>query len=85
MVAILKSGKTRDPLLATITRNIFMEAAQLDIFLKFSHISGVANTIADLLSRWQNTEAQMKQLDRLAPGAKWLKCNAQSCFLDFDI
>ena len=65
VVTILKSGKTKDPLLATITRYIFMEVAQLDIFLKFSHISGVSNTISDLLSRWKNTDAQIKQLYKL--------------------
>ena len=38
---VLNSGKTRDLTLAAIARNIFMTAAQFDIFLKTVHIMGV--------------------------------------------
>ena len=56
VVTILKTGKTKDMLLAKIARNIFMLAATLDIFLRFTHIAGIENTIADILSRWQGSE-----------------------------
>ena len=48
VVTVLQTGKTKDPLLGTIARNIFMHAASLDIFMKFTHV-------ADLLSRWDDT------------------------------
>ena len=40
VVMVLNSGKTRDLTLAAIARNIFMEAAHFDIFLKNVHIMG---------------------------------------------
>ena len=51
VVTILKSGKTKDELLAKIVRNIHMEAALADIFLYFTHISGELNVIADTLEK----------------------------------
>ena len=35
VVSVLQSGKTRDPMLATISRNIFMIASNLISFLKY--------------------------------------------------
>ena len=40
VVMVLNSGKTLDLTLAAIARNIVMEAAQFDIFLKTVHIMG---------------------------------------------
>ena len=37
LVTILNSGRTRDPFLAAVTRNIFMVAATSDIHLKILH------------------------------------------------
>ena len=46
MVTVINSGKTRDPILAAITRNIAMLTATQDINLKLLHIPGKQNIIA---------------------------------------
>ena len=51
VVSVLNAGKTRDPLLATISRNIFMVSAKHDISFRLIHVHGKHNVVADLLSR----------------------------------
>ena len=60
-VQVLTSGKTRDPFLAA-ARNVWMVAAHADIQVSYSHIPGNKNEVADVLSRWQNSEAQINFL-----------------------
>ena len=62
VVTVLCSGKTKNSLLATISRNIFMIASHYDIFLKVSHIPGKENKIADMLSRWDNSPSDVLKL-----------------------
>ena len=81
VVTILNSGRTRDPFLAAIARNIFMSAAVSDIYLKIVHIPGKKNVVADLLSRWENN---MKNLDILASHlgtVEWVIYRTMSCTL----
>ena len=73
VVMVLNSGKTRDLTLAAIARNIFMEAAQFDIFLKTVHIMGVHNDIADSLSRWNMAEQFRTKFYRLLPKHVWVR------------
>ena len=61
-VQVLTSGKMCDPFLAACARNVLMVSAQADIDVRYSHIPGSKNEIADVLSRWQNTEAQLALL-----------------------
>ena len=72
VVMVLNSGKTRDLTLAAIARNIFMEAAGFDIFLKTIHIMGVTNEIADSLSRWTIAEYFRKKFYSLLPNHVWV-------------
>ena len=51
VVEILKSGKTRDPFLATCARNVWLITAMLNIDNIIIHVPGVSNHVADLLSR----------------------------------
>jgi hypothetical protein len=51
-VSILQSGWGSDPVLHTISRNIWLLNAALDCDLDFCHIPGRHNKVADLLSRW---------------------------------
>ena len=67
VVTILNSGKTRDPTLAAISRNIFMQCASYDIHLEVQHLPGKSNTVADLLSRWQETKDAEAKLSSLVP------------------
>ena len=51
VVQVVTTSKTKDPFLAACIRNIWLLTATQDIDLRISHIKGVVNTIADLLSR----------------------------------
>ena len=72
VVMVLNSGKTRDLTLAAIARNIVMEAAQFDIFLKTVHIMGVVNEIADSLSRWAISDLFKRKFYMLMPDHLWV-------------
>ena len=66
VVEILTSGRTRDETLVTCARNIWLLSALYNIHFTFSHIAGVQNTIADLLSRWGNSQHDWCKLQSLA-------------------
>ena len=85
VVAVLNNGKTKDKLLAAISRNIFMEAAQFDISLIISHVAGKANIIADLLSRWDNSDIQIKNLKDLVPDCQWVHIEPNKLEIDHEI
>ena len=51
VVHVVKTGKTRDPILALCVRNIWLLTASYDIDLVITHIPGSKNVIADILSR----------------------------------
>ena len=53
VVEVLRSGRARDPILATCARNIWLLTSIFNIQLMVNHIPGVKNEMADLLSRWQ--------------------------------
>ena len=63
VVTVLKSGKTRDAFLAASARNIWYLTALYDIDLQFTHIRGASNQLADILSRWQGSNQQIKFLN----------------------
>ena len=54
VVQVLKSGRTKDPFLAACTCNIWFLVAQFDVDMRYDHIQGVNNRVADLLSRWSD-------------------------------
>ena len=72
VVQILQEGKARDPLLATIARNIWMLTSVFNIQLSVSHISGKNNAIADLLSRWWVTDNRDQKLSSLLHNWQWI-------------
>ena len=72
VVEVLKSGKARDPILATCARNIWLLTAIFNIQLTVTHIPGVQNAVADLLSRWQGTDYQVNTLSSLIPTHEWM-------------
>ena len=72
VVTILQSGKTRDPLLAAICRNISMETARADIRLRTTHIPGKINIIADSLSRFHMSPIHRDKVHQLLAGANWV-------------
>jgi hypothetical protein len=64
-VAMLNSGRGKDPLLQCIARNLWLEQASLDCEMIFTHIRGSANCVADLLSRWSVTSNPTAKLFQL--------------------
>ena len=85
VVQVLNSGRTRDPFLATCARNIWQEAAIRDIELKYVHIMGKQNKVADLLSRWENTVAQYQFLNALVENPVWVKMGSELLELIYEI
>ena len=85
VVQVLKSGRTRDPFLATCARNIWQEAAIRDIELRYVHIMGKQNKVADLLSRWENTVAQYQNLNAFIDKPMWVKVGSELLELNYDI
>ena len=51
VVQVVRTGKTRDDMLALCLRNIWLITSTHDITLTIDHIRGKSNNIADLLSR----------------------------------
>ena len=85
VVTVLNYGKTKDPLLATISRNIFMVCSKFDIALQITHIEGKRNVIADLLSRWSNSDTDHRKLKNLCPAHGWVTVNDNHFLLDNNI
>ena len=51
VVHVLSTGNTRDAVLGACARNIWFLMAMYNVSIDFTHISGVQNSVADLLSR----------------------------------
>ena len=67
VVLVLREGKARDPILATLARNIWLLTSIFNIQLKVSHILGKDNKIADFLSRWWVTQNRQQKLTSFLP------------------
>ena len=85
VVTILKSGKTKDPTLAAICRNISMETAKADIRLNTVHIPGKLNVIADSLSRFHISQAHRDKVQHWLPGATWVYPPCHSLLINWQI
>ena len=85
VVTILNSGKTKDPTLAAICRNISMETAKADIRLNTVHIPGKLNVIADSLSRFHISKAHRDKVHQWLPGATWLFPPSHSLTINWQI
>ena len=75
VVQVLTSGKTRDPFLGACARNVWFEAALLDVELQYVHVMGKDNKVADLLSRWNNTQSDFASLKQFVASPIWAKVN----------
>ena len=84
-VEVLTSGRTRDETLATCARNIWPFSALYNIHFTFSHIAGVQNTIADLLSRWGNSHNDWRKLKNLCPDHIWVDSHIVPTLLNYTI
>ena len=62
-----------------------MACAEFNIELKYAHIRRDKNVTGDLLSRWKNSEENIKKLQKLVPNAVWIEGNAELLNLDLEI
>ena len=62
---ILSVGRDKDSVLATCARNLWLLTAHYNIALVVSHVEGRENTVADLLSRWSDTQEDHARLQDL--------------------
>ena len=85
VVSILKTGKTRDSTLATIARNILLEASCLHITITVIHVLGKDNKVADTLSRWQNSAHDQQILHNYITNPIWVEANTSLLILDLSI
>jgi hypothetical protein len=73
-VNILSSARGTDPTLQSIARNMWLIEASLDCEFTFSHIKGINNSVADLLSRWSTKSNPTAKLFSLLGGIpRWIR------------
>ena len=85
VVSVINTGKTRDSILAALTRNIAMYVATADIHINTVHILGKYNVIADCLSRWHNNDTYRQKIAELLPNPTWLHIPPESIEIDWNI
>ena len=81
----LNPGRARDETLATCARNIWLLAAMFNITLIASHVYGVKNGTADLLSRWGSTPNNVQKLVQLLPNPIWVHTHLDLTLLNYSI
>jgi hypothetical protein len=73
-VNILSSARGTDPILQSIARNMWLIEASQDCEFTFSHIKGINNSVADLLSRWSTKSNPTAKLFYLLGGIpRWIR------------
>ena len=72
VVEVLTSGKTKDNILATCARNVWLLCAVFNISIHIEHIPGKQNVIADLLSRYKFDTKSWNVLTTHVPNAVWI-------------
>ena len=82
VVTVLMTGKTHDAFLAACTSNIWYVTAIHDMGVQYKHVNGVNNQVADILSRWQGSPAQVEFLYAQAPNPQWLNVSVDLLELD---
>ena len=72
MIEVLTTGRPKEQILATCARNVWLLTAIFNIHIVVTHISGVTNTVADLLSRRHHTVQNHSKLNLLLPYHTWI-------------
>ena len=85
IVEVLNTGRARDVMLAPCARSIWLITSMYNIELVVSHIPGVTNVVADLLSIWQGTDQNMAKLKNLLPTHQWLPVHIDHTKLNANI
>ena len=82
---ICTNGYTRDMVLATYVRNMWLLTAKYDIELVVQHVEGKNNVIADVLSRWNGSESNYKVLNIHVKNPKWHRVQEEWFQMDYCI
>ena len=85
VVKVLSAGKGRDPFLAACAHNAWYLVALADIHLLYVHVLGKNNRVADLLSRWQNSQANIELLHSIVPNPIWIPTDVTLTDVDHTI
>ena len=85
VVAILNSGRTRDPTMAKYARNIFLWLSTCNIDIKLVHVAGKLNPVADLLSRWHFTSQNVSKLQQMVHPVTWINTSDDLLYVDESI
>lgn len=68
VVAVINSGKTSDPFMGTILRNMWLSVSSQEIEIKAVHLPGATNRLLDYLSRWHLDSDKYSRLFALECG-----------------
>ena len=82
VVAVLKSGRARDPYLGACARNVWYVSALYDIDMQYVHVLGKDNRAADLLSRWTDSAGDLSELQQLVGNPGWIPVDISMLELD---
>ena len=85
VVTVCNTGFTRDPWLATYIRNVWLICSTHDIHITVSHIYGRKNTMADLLSRWEGTQANHRLLREHVKNPEWEDVSIEAFEVNLEI
>ena len=85
VVSVICTGKTRDPYLEACAQNIHMLTAIHNIDLRPVHVLEVNNSVADVLSRWQDTPENYELLYKYVPNPQWCSLNIEYLYVDFSL
>ena len=85
VVEVLTSGKTRDNVLSTCARNIWMLSALFNISIHIEHISVKSNVIADSLSRFKFDHKSYELLVTYVPNVSWVPTHIDLTCFNYDI
>ena len=85
VVEVLTYGRARDPTIATCAMNIWLLSAIFNINIIVSHIKGLENNVADLLSRWHHTSDNFQKLNDLIECPVWVNSHLDLTLLNHDI
>ena len=62
VVAVINSGKTSDPFMGQILRNMWLSVSSHEFEIKAVHLPGATNRLPDYLSRWHLDSAKYSRL-----------------------
>ena len=82
---VLASGKMKDKVLATRTRNIWLLSSLYNITLQVDHIPGRDNAVADLVSRFKFDEDSYPKLNQYITCPQWIPTHIDLTCLNYDI